>query len=188
MTSVPQTPDGKHIAVAKLVGAGFKPSLVPQARCNAIASMRQAVAQAGGVFKQNRRPNSEVPEFGCGRWRIDPTSAGACLRCLGLPLALPGERMLDNGWEAGEPRLQFQHRPRAIGGRNDLRGIARAPPGELHLEILAGHALDGFDHFEHGEAAAIPAIERDRLPPRAQIEQRIPMRARESPNVKLVAE
>src|ERR1700737_2694456 len=75
MTSVPQTPDGKHIAVAKLVGAGFKPSLVPQARCNAIASMRQAVAQAGGVFKQNRRPNSEVPEFGCGRWRIDPTSA-----------------------------------------------------------------------------------------------------------------
>jgi hypothetical protein len=24
MTSVPQTPDGKHIAVAKLVGAGLK--------------------------------------------------------------------------------------------------------------------------------------------------------------------
>src|ERR1700730_9920098 len=130
MTSVPQTPDGKHIAVAKLVGAGFKPALVPQARWNAIASMRQAVAQAGGVFKQNRRPNSDLPELGnrasfddirsprdgaargtsprrgevnllarsqrntlyCGRWRIDPTSAGACLRCRGLQLALPGER------------------------------------------------------------------------------------------------
>jgi len=33
----PANPDGKHIAVAKLVGAGFKPALVPQARCERIA-------------------------------------------------------------------------------------------------------------------------------------------------------
>jgi hypothetical protein len=38
MTSVPQTPDGKHIAVAKLVGAGFEPALVPQARCESVIS------------------------------------------------------------------------------------------------------------------------------------------------------
>ena len=31
-----KTPDGKHITVAKLVGAGFKPALVPQARCERI--------------------------------------------------------------------------------------------------------------------------------------------------------
>jgi hypothetical protein len=31
------TPDGKYIAVARLVGAGFKPALVPQARCERIA-------------------------------------------------------------------------------------------------------------------------------------------------------
>jgi hypothetical protein len=37
MTSVPQTPDGKYIAVARLVRAGFKPALVPQARCERIA-------------------------------------------------------------------------------------------------------------------------------------------------------
>jgi hypothetical protein len=37
MTSVPQTPDGKYIAVAKLVGAGLKPAPVPQARCQRIA-------------------------------------------------------------------------------------------------------------------------------------------------------
>src|ERR1700737_5330749 len=43
MTSVPQTPDGKHIAVAKLVGAGFKPALVPQARCEGIAVISCAI-------------------------------------------------------------------------------------------------------------------------------------------------
>src|ERR1700738_184964 len=43
MTSVPQTPDGKHIAVAKLVGAGFKPALVPQARCERIAVISCAI-------------------------------------------------------------------------------------------------------------------------------------------------
>ena len=46
MTSVPQTPDGKHIAVAKLVGAGFKPALVPQAPC----SYAIALPQRGEVF------------------------------------------------------------------------------------------------------------------------------------------
>src|SRR6202022_126094 len=43
MTSVPQTPDGKHSAVAKLVGAGFKPALVPQARCERIAVISCAI-------------------------------------------------------------------------------------------------------------------------------------------------
>src|SRR6202035_1093304 len=43
MTSVPQTPDGKHIAVAQLVGAGFKPALVPQARCEGIAVISCAI-------------------------------------------------------------------------------------------------------------------------------------------------
>src|SRR6202022_1249848 len=43
MTSVPQTPDGKHIAVAKLAGAGFKPALVPQARCESIAVISCAI-------------------------------------------------------------------------------------------------------------------------------------------------
>src|ERR1700730_7123079 len=43
MTSLPQTPDGKHIAVAKLVGAGFKPALVPQARCEGIAVISCAI-------------------------------------------------------------------------------------------------------------------------------------------------
>ena len=33
----PANPDGKYIAVSKLVGAGFKPALVPQARCERIA-------------------------------------------------------------------------------------------------------------------------------------------------------
>src|ERR1700730_5918810 len=43
MTSVPQTPDGKHIAVAKLVGAGFEPALVPQARCERMAVISCAI-------------------------------------------------------------------------------------------------------------------------------------------------
>jgi hypothetical protein len=33
MTSVPQTPDGKHIAVAKLVGAGLKPAPTRTTNC-----------------------------------------------------------------------------------------------------------------------------------------------------------
>src|SRR5881396_2278952 len=32
-----QTEDGRHSAVGTLVGAGFKPALVPHARCNRIA-------------------------------------------------------------------------------------------------------------------------------------------------------
>src|SRR6202023_2020520 len=43
MISVPQTPDGKHIAGAQLVGAGFKPALVPQARCERIAVISCAI-------------------------------------------------------------------------------------------------------------------------------------------------
>ena len=34
---LPQTEDGRHSAVGTLVGAGFKPALVPHARCNRIA-------------------------------------------------------------------------------------------------------------------------------------------------------
>src|ERR1700680_4732512 len=43
MTSAWQTRNGKHIAVAKLVGAGFKPALVPQARCERIAVITCAI-------------------------------------------------------------------------------------------------------------------------------------------------
>jgi hypothetical protein len=43
MRSVPHTPDGKHIKGAKLVGAGFKPVPVPQARCERIAVISCAI-------------------------------------------------------------------------------------------------------------------------------------------------
>ena len=71
---------------------------------------------------------------------------------------------------------------------NDILDFSKIEAGKLDLEILAGHALDGIDHFEHGEAAPIAAIERDGSAARAQIHKRIPMRAHEIPHVDIVAD
>src|ERR1700694_594801 len=40
---LPQTEDGRHGAVGTLVGAGFKPALVPHARCNRITVISRAL-------------------------------------------------------------------------------------------------------------------------------------------------
>src|ERR1700738_1088314 len=59
MPSVPQTPDGKHIAVAKLVGAGFKPARVPQARCERIAVISCAIEVRTAKLGSTSQVNAE---------------------------------------------------------------------------------------------------------------------------------
>ena len=51
-----------------------------------------------------------------------------------------------------------QHLP-AVG--DDLRRVSGAPRRHLDLEIDAGGALDGIDHFEHRETVTVAAIERE---------------------------
>src|SRR6266849_9296181 len=92
-------------------------------------------------FKRNRRGSAN--------------SAPACGK-----LSFPCQGMGDDGIQVIEMRFPMQHGANAIRGRDDLRGIARAPAGELDLEVDAGHPLDALDHVAHGEAAAIAAIER----------------------------
>ena len=51
--------------------------------------------------------------------------------------------------------------------------VPGAPPGELDCKVDAADALDRFHDFEHGEAAAIAAVESDGSATRAQISERI---------------
>src|SRR5712692_10544000 len=92
-------------------------------------------------------------------------------------LALPGERVRDDGRQVVELRLPRERRPDAVGGGDDASRIAGPALGEVDLEVDARYALDGVDHLEHREAAAVAAIERRRRAAATQMGERIGMRA-----------
>ena len=58
----------------------------------------------------------------------------SCIR----KLALPGQRVRDDGLQVVEMRPPFEGRTDKVGRGNDVGGVARAPAGELDLEIDAG--------------------------------------------------
>jgi hypothetical protein len=87
-----------------------------------------------------------------------------------------------------EMRPPFERRAGTVGGRDDLCRVARPPVGELDLEVDAGDAFHGLDHFEHGKATAVTAIERRGGAAAAQIRERIGMRAHEIGHVNIVSD
>ena len=116
----------------------------------AVARQRTAFAQAGGAFSS----------------RISKLQASA-----GAPgkLALPRQRVRDDGLQIVKARLPSERGADLVAGGDDLCRVARPPRRDLDLEVGARHALDGLDHFQHGKAAAVTAIERRGGAARAQI-------------------
>jgi len=55
-------------------------------------------------------------------------------------LALPCQRVADDGFQIVKTRLPFERRADAVAGGDDLCRIARPAAGELDLEIDAGDA------------------------------------------------
>src|SRR3954463_6834387 len=100
--------------------------------------------------------------------------------------ALPCQRVRDDGREIVVSRLPSERGTRALACRDDLRGIARPAAGEFDREIHAGDPLYGLDHVEHGEAAAVAAIERARGAAAAQVSERGAMRGDEIGHVNIV--
>src|SRR5512133_3704235 len=94
--------------------------------------------------------------------------------------------MAHDAFQVVEMRLPFEHSADAVGSRDHPCGISQAPAGELDLEVCTGEALDHVDHFEHREAAAVTAVEGDGIAARAQICQRIAMRAHEIADMNIV--
>ena len=86
------------------------------------------------------------PRFSSGTGAL---SAGARRK-----LALPRQRVGDDGGEVIETRLPFERSPDALGGRNDPNRVARPPVRELDLEVDARDALHRLDNLEHGETVA----------------------------------
>src|SRR5262245_21209682 len=82
-------------------------------------------------------------------------------------LALPCQRVAHDGLQVVEMRLPFEQRTGTIRSRHDLCRVPGSPAGERDLEVDARDPLYRLDHLEHGETAAVTAIERDA--PAAQI-------------------
>src|SRR6185369_17931752 len=89
-----------------------------------------------------------------------------------LKPALPCQRVRDDGREIVVSRLPSERRTRALACGHDLRRIARPASRELDLDIDARDPLHRLDHVEHGETAAVAAIERGRGAAAAQIGER----------------
>src|SRR5262249_57678698 len=85
-------------------------------------------------------------------------------------------------------RLPFEQRTGTVGSRHDLCRVPDPPAGERHLEVDARDSLYRLDHLEHGETAAVTAIERGGDATAAQIRQRIAMRAHEIGHVNVVSD
>src|SRR5689334_11305051 len=64
--------------------------------------------------------------------------------------------------------------------------VARPTGRKLDLEIDAGHAFHGFDHFQHGEATTITTIERRGSTASAQVKERISVCGDEIGNVNVI--
>src|SRR5215813_6359719 len=107
---------------------------------------------------------------------------------VGQKLAFPCQRVAHDVFQVVKMWLPFEHSAGAVGIRHDPCGISPPPRGDLDLEIDPRDALDRVDHLEHGKAAAVTAIERDGGAARAQIGQRIGMRAHEVADVNIVAD
>jgi hypothetical protein len=80
-----------------------------------------------------------------------------------------------------------EHLAGTIGSRNDLRWIAGAARCDLDLEVDTRDALDHLNHLTHRETMAIAAIKGHRGATRAQIAQRVRMRADEVADVDVIA-
>jgi len=103
-------------------------------------------------------------------------------------LALPCQRVAHDGSQVVEKRLPFEQRTGTVGSRHDLCRVPGSPAGERDLEVDARDSLYRLDHLEHGETAAVTAIERGGDATAAQIRQRIAMRAHEIGHVNLVSD
>ena len=102
--------------------------------------------------------------------------------------AFPSQCVGDDGGKIVEARLPAERRPGLPAIGDDPRRIAEPPRRDFDFEVDTGGALDRFDHFEHREAVAVAAIERQRLAAGTQVTQRIGMRAHEIGDVNVVAD
>src|SRR5262249_858953 len=75
-------------------------------------------------------------------------------------LALPCQRVAHDGFQVVEMRLPFEQRTSTIGSRHDLCRVSSPPAGGPDLEVDARDSLYRLDHLEHGETAAVTAVER----------------------------
>src|SRR5262245_38462692 len=89
-------------------------------------------------------------------------------------LALPCERVTHDGLQVVEIRLPFEQRTGTVGSRHDLCRVPGPPADERDLEV---DARDSLYRLDHGETAAVTAIERGGDATTPQIRQRIAMRA-----------
>src|SRR5262249_23739734 len=103
-------------------------------------------------------------------------------------LALPCQRVTHDGLQVVEIRLPFEQRTGTVGSRHDLCRVPGPPADERNLEVDARDALYGLDHLEHGETAAVAAIERGGDATAPQIRQRIAMRAHEIGHVNVISD
>src|SRR5262249_25235805 len=106
----------------------------------------------------------------------------------GQKLALPCQRVPNDGLQVVEMRLPFEQRTSTVGSRHDPCRVASPPAGESDLEVDARDPLYRLDHFEHRETTPVTAIERGGDAAAAQIRQRIAMRAHEIGHVDIVSD
>ena len=103
-------------------------------------------------------------------------------------LALPCQRVGNNGLQIVKMRFPIESGADAIAGGDELGGVARAAPGELDLEIDAGDALHALDHFQYGKTAAVAAIERGGGAAGAQMGERVAVRGNKIGDVNVISD
>src|SRR3954452_21369848 len=140
-----------------------------------IASVRRAACDVARLYSCRLPCGRISPRRSAIRKRVRLTTSAPALQ----KRALPCQRVRDDGREIVVSRLPSERGTRALACRDDLRGIARPAAGEFDREIHAGDPLYGLDHVEHGEAAAVAAIERARGAAAAQVSERGAMRGDE---------
>jgi len=98
------------------------------------------------------------------------------------------QRVVNNGSQIVKTRLPFEGRTDKVAGGDEARRVARPAGRELDLEIDAGHAFHGLDHFQHGEATTITTIERRGGTASAQVKERISVCGDEIGNVNVISD
>src|SRR6516164_904693 len=84
---------------------------------------------------------------------------------------LPVERMADNRGKIVKARPPSENIAYALACSDDASRIALPPRRLFDQEIASGHALDRVNHLANRKSVTIAAVERERLPPGAQIAQ-----------------
>jgi hypothetical protein len=92
----------------------------------------------------------------------------------------------NNGSQIVKTRLPFEDRMGTVAGGDKAHWVARPTGRKLDLEIDAGHAFHGFDHFQHGEATTITTIKRRGGAASAQVKERIRVCGNEIGNVNVI--